>query len=226
MPLHRHAANHETIVVFSGRIRTDIAGQVLLGSKGDVLLYPAGQDHHEQAVGDEGLETCFVAWAGAPAPKGPLKAFDRDGRMGFLARWLAEIATPFAPEQQRLADSLLEALLAEYQHCVAASDSDVVLRVKRYVQANLARPLALEDLAAAAGLSKFHFARVFAVSAGVPPMQFVRRCRTDAARMLLQTTPLPLKAIASQVGFANEYHLCRVFRQVTGVSPGSFRKRS
>lgn len=228
---HLHADYHELIVVLAGRIQTAIGGQILEGAKGDVLLYPAGLEHHEQAMGDEALETYFISWrpwqgrdALATAPAG-LQAFDRDGRMLFLARWLSEIASPQDADAQSLANSLLEVMLGEYQQCIHAGEHNMVLRVKRYVQANLTAGLALDDLAGLVGMSKFHFSRLFSRAAGMSPMRFVRRCRVDYAAMLIQTTPLPLKAVAAQAGFANEYHLSRVFHQTTGVSPGAYRRK-
>jgi transcriptional regulator GlxA family with amidase domain len=57
-------------------------------------------------------------------------------------------------------------------------------------------------------------------------MAFVRRARIDAARALLQSTPLPLRAIAQRVGLSDAYELSRIFKRVTGIAPSAMRRPS
>jgi transcriptional regulator GlxA family with amidase domain len=82
----------------------------------------------------------------------------------------------------------------------------------------------LDDLARKAGMSKYHFVRLYKKLSGRTPMNDVRMIRVEAARDLIITTDLPLKTIATRVGLGNEYYLCRVFRQAFKVPPGYFRK--
>jgi AraC family transcriptional regulator len=104
-------------------------------------------------------------------------------------------------------------------------EHELVLQVKRHFRAHLTEAVTLDGVAAASGLSKFHFARVFREVAGESPMQMLRRMRVEAARALLCSTPLPLKAIAQQVGLNDEFHLSRVFRKVLGCTPSSLRQK-
>jgi AraC-like DNA-binding protein len=88
----------------------------------------------------------------------------------------------------------------------------------------LDRNIGLESLAATAELSVFHFARAFKQSEGTTPHAFVLERRLAKARDLLTATDLPLSQIAFTVGFADQSHLARRFRQMAGVSPGQFRR--
>jgi transcriptional regulator GlxA family with amidase domain len=59
---------------------------------------------------------------------------------------------------------------------------------------------------------------------GLTPMEDLRQLRLEAARDLLLTTDLPLKAIAPRTGLGDEYHLSRLFRRAFGIAPGALRR--
>jgi AraC family transcriptional regulator len=96
-------------------------------------------------------------------------------------------------------------------------------RVLDFVEAALDQPLTLGRLAAAAGLSEFHFARMFRASVGLPPHAYVLARRLDRARRLLAATELPLTDIAAACGFTHPSHLTRHFRAAFGGPPGAWR---
>jgi len=73
-------------------------------------------------------------------------------------------------------------------------------------------------------LSRFHFARAFKQSEGLTPHGLVLERRLAKARELLIRTSLSLSEIASAVGFADQSHFTRRFREVVGASPGQFRR--
>lgn len=222
MAAHRHAGKHELIVVLEGRIHTAIAGRRLDGGVGSALLYPADTMHEEWARGGLPLTTVCIGWRG-DRPEGDLLVADARGRLGELARWLAELAAEPGPEPRRIAAGLFPALLHEFARPASRAGDDLVARVRAWVQPRLAQPIALADLAAAAGLSRFHFVRTFRAAAGSTPMRWLRHQRLQAARTLLLTTALPLRAIAPQTGFADEFQLSRVFRRETGGAPSRLR---
>lgn len=84
--------------------------------------------------------------------------------------------------------------------------------------------LTVEQLAAMAGYSRFHFSRLFRESEGMSPHEFLIRLRLRRAVRLLQTTDHPLKWIASETGFGEAAYFCRVFKRSYGVTPGAFRQ--
>jgi AraC-like DNA-binding protein len=118
-------------------------------------------------------------------------------------------ATRFMPKPSRARGGLAPAALR---------------RIRDYVDSHLEQNIDLESLAATAELSLFHFARTFKQSEGTTPHAFVLERRLARARELLTQTDLPLSEVAFAVGFADQSHLTRRFRQVIGVSPGQFRK--
>lgn len=97
-------------------------------------------------------------------------------------------------------------------------------RVADFVEASLDQPLAIGDLAAAAGLSAFHFTRMFRRSAGVSPHAFVNGRRIARAKSLLEDGSLPLAEIALACGFSSQSHFTARFREAVGVTPGQYAR--
>jgi AraC-like DNA-binding protein len=102
-------------------------------------------------------------------------------------------------------------------------EPQAVARAKELLSSQLAEPPSLEALAAAVGLSPFHFARVFRRATGLPPHAWLLQRRLERARGLLKSGCAPL-SVAMQLGFADQSHLSRQFKRTYGVGPGAYRK--
>jgi len=98
-----------------------------------------------------------------------------------------------------------------------------VRKARACLEARFAERISLAELAAEAGLSKFHLARSFTQDVGVPPHRYQTLLRVAAARQLIQSG-CSLKRTAESVGFADEAHLTRWFKRELGVSPGAWRR--
>jgi transcriptional regulator GlxA family with amidase domain len=95
-------------------------------------------------------------------------------------------------------------------------------RVQDHVAANLGQKITNQALAQVAKLSPSHFARAFKDSQGVAPHRYILECRVKRIQELL-ATDLPLSELAVEVGFSDQSHLTRWFREFVGVTPGSYR---
>jgi transcriptional regulator GlxA family with amidase domain len=95
-------------------------------------------------------------------------------------------------------------------------------RVQDHIAANLGQKITNEALAQVAKLSPSHFARAFKDSQGVAPHRYILECRVKRTQELL-ATDLSLSEIAVEVGFSDQSHLTRWFREIVGVTPGSYR---
>jgi len=96
-------------------------------------------------------------------------------------------------------------------------------RVIDFIEANLAEPLTLDLLAHVAGLSVFHFARVFRQATGFSPYRYVSERRLLRAQRLLMTPELPVHAIGAACGFPRHANFSAAFARARGVSPSAFR---
>jgi AraC family transcriptional regulator len=93
-----------------------------------------------------------------------------------------------------------------------------------YVEEHLTDNPSLEELAAVARISPYHFARQFRAATGLPPHQFVLARRVERARQMLdQDDRLPLAQVAARVGFSDQSQFTRHFKRIVGVTPGRFR---
>lgn len=96
-------------------------------------------------------------------------------------------------------------------------------RVRVLIERSLAQPLHVEDLAAAAHVSAFHFSRLFKLATGRSPHAYLTQQRVERAKELLAESRLPLVHVASAVGFQTQGHFTEVFRRHTGTTPRRFR---
>ena len=86
-------------------------------------------------------------------------------------------------------------------------------------------PLPIHDAAAAAGVTRSHFARVLWRHEGITPGAYLQRLRIEWAKVQLLRTNRPLAAIAVDSGFADQSHFTRIFARIEGTTPGRFRSR-
>jgi AraC-like DNA-binding protein len=104
------------------------------------------------------------------------------------------------------------------------SVKDRIDRAVEFLETNLGEPLQLERVAAVAGISASHFCVVFQQETGHSPMEYLIQMRLKRACELLETTGLPVKDIAREVGYPDPGYFGRAFRSQYGVSPGEHRE--
>jgi AraC family transcriptional regulator len=97
-------------------------------------------------------------------------------------------------------------------------------RITEWMSANLAWEFSLGQLAAQAGMSEFHFNRLFKRATGLPPSQYHIKLRIDTAGRLLRETTKSVITVANEVGYTNPSHFAQVFRKETGLSPSAYRR--
>ena len=144
-----------------------------------------------------------------------LTAADAGGRLA--AESLANI----------LAVHLVRDVLAPHQP--ARQPNGALLRerlraVVEYIEEHLDAGPTLEQMAAVAHLSPYHFARQFKAATGLPPHQYVILRRVERSKRLLQSTDEhSLAEIAADAGFSDQSQFSRHFKRLVGVTPGQFR---
>src|SRR6202011_4318194 len=98
--------------------------------------------------------------------------------------------------------------------------------VVEYIEEHLDAAPTLEQMAAVACLSPYHFARQFKAATGLPPHQYVILRRVERAKRLLQAgTDLSLADVALDSGSPDKSHFSRHFKRLVGVTPRQFRRR-
>ena len=143
---------------------------------------------------------------------GPASDLERYERLAASARLLVRHASHHASVEQG-PGSLPELW----------SDPGLAARVRAHIHdAGTATDLTADDLAAAAGCSRYAAYRAFHQAYGLAPSDYQRQLRVHAARRLLSRGVPPVVA-AAEAGFADQAHLTRWFRRYYGITPGTYR---
>ena len=92
-----------------------------------------------------------------------------------------------------------------------------------YINANLEEDLRVNDIAALAGKSDYHFTRLFKQSTGLPVYRYVQEQRIKLAQRLLADRNLTVTEIAYRAGFASHSRFTELFRRLIGLTPTAYR---
>jgi len=99
-----------------------------------------------------------------------------------------------------------------------------IRRLNVFIEARLDQPVRLKELSAISKLSTAYFSRAFKLTFRETPHAYIVRHRLERAESLMLTTDLLLSDIAARCGFADQAHLCRLFRQQYAKSPAAWRR--
>jgi AraC-like DNA-binding protein len=210
-----------------------VAGGFLIGHPGDE--YVCSHDHY--AGGDECLS--FFPGPELVEQLGGSGGIWQRGSLPPLAELmvLGERAQASAEGRNDIGiDEAGHALLARFVEIVSgrtqrplqatARDRRRAVQAALWIDARSAQPISLDDAAREAGLSAFHFLRLFTGVVGVTPHQYLLRLRLRHAARLLADEERAITDIAFDVGFNDLSNFIRSFRRAAGVSPRGFRRAS
>lgn len=153
----------------------------------------------------------------------------RDSVLSAVVKGLGEAALAGADELYAERAAMFLAVHLLTRHGAVPSPRPVraedirVGRAISFIRDNHHRPLTLTEIAAVAGLSTFHFLRVFKAATGQTPHRFLNSVRVAQARRHLERGALSVTEIAHLCGFATPSRLATAFRQETGLSPTAYR---
>ena len=131
-----------------------------------------------------------------------------------------------------LAQAVAVHLARNYTDKIAEPQSDSpslpgykLRQITDWMAEHVADEFSLEQLATRAGLSKFHFRRLFKHATGVSPSRHQINLRINRARQLLRETKKSVIEVALDVGYTNPSHFAQVFRRETGLTPSKYRRQ-
>lgn len=219
---------------FGYRVRSKlhelVAGAFLIGRPGDEYICT----HEHACCGDECLS---IHLASSLAEAIGTDAVWRAGSLPPLPELmvLAELAQASADNANNIgldeAGVLIASRLADVaggepraRQDVSALDRRRAVEAALFIDDNAHDAIDLGQLADSAGLSAFHFLRLFAKIVGVTPHQYLIRARLRRAARLLADGDVPITTIAYQVGFGDLSNFVRTFHRAAGVSPRRFRQ--
>jgi AraC-like DNA-binding protein len=101
----------------------------------------------------------------------------------------------------------------------------IIATADEFVHSYLGEPITLPEIAKYCGVSPTHLNRVFQARLGISAKRFIYRQRIRSAQRILTESDLPIKEVASLVGFSHASHFCRVFQRDAKLSPTEFRAK-
>ena len=105
---------------------------------------------------------------------------------------------------------------------------DVLVHLRRardHADRHYTEPIGLDELAAVAGLSKYHFLRLFRSAYGRTPAAYLSERRVERAQDLLRATNLTVTEVCHAVGFSSLGSFSSRFRELVGETPSEFQRR-
>lgn len=203
---------------------------------GDLILFAPGEPQRHVCRSTGTAEFYYVHFYPEPAASLPpipsstvcrrARGRDLSGHFQHMIRELQQ-DRPYCHE---IAVSRLEELffLLHREQEGAGADRDParepVRRMIHEINRTWREPLTLEDYAARAGLSKYHFSRCFRAVTGMSPIRYRNRLRLRWAAQLLEETDEPIAALAAQAGFESSRYFSDAFKAAYGCAPAEYRK--
>ena len=217
-----HAAGGQVLALYTGVALAGEAG--LLDGRRGVVPWPfipsvlRHAPHIDLAAGDAWVEHERIWTADSPvlATELVLRAMQACGLDALVEAGRAVML--HTPERQQLSRSIAAANTRR----VGAGTLE---RARRWLDAHWHEPYRLADVARASGFSERSLLRHFRAAYGMSPLQRVHELRVTHARVLLETTYLPIEAIAEQCGWRDSAALREVFARATGSTPAAYRER-
>jgi AraC family transcriptional regulator len=244
-----HAHSFYTVtILFAGCLLTTISANEFSLSEGQIALTNIGETHTGVAEGFEFLSISInpilvdelvseIGLTRAAAEIVFRSSVVEDEIISATARLIAgELAQEKIGHTQML-DSLVRQLAIHLlrAHLTVRKSAQIELsragfvdrRLRRaieFIHDNYGRELGLEEIAAAAYLSEFHFARLFKQITGLTPHVYLANLRIERARKLLAETEIPIIEIAAMVGYQSHSHFTKIFKSITGLTPRTYRE--
>jgi AraC family transcriptional regulator len=239
--------HHIVLLVTTGTVRVEQQRGGLIHSAmhrpGNIMIIPAGYASNwygsAPATAKLRFPTALLASAadeiGVQHSTELRNVFEtRDPFIEHLSALLtAELYRPAHPAQALIAEAASLALTAhllrsydglgiELQALPRKLGQHALNRICEYIHGALGEKITLTELATIAGVSRFHFSRLFKQSTGLSPMAYVERSRMDLAQSLIRSGQHSLVEIALMVGFADQSHFSRRFRRHMRCTPTQF----
>lgn len=210
---------------------------------GDLMVVPAGEPH---AYGTDPTHPWTLHWFHAMGRSVPLLLehlrVSTSSPVVHLGRSL-ELEALFDEVREGLEDDYSErslvyasqalghlmGMMSRLREGASRDEPTAIDRVRQsleHLRAHLATPHDVTTLSSLAGVSLSHYSELVRAATGYPPKEYLTRLRMHRAAQLLDTTDLPIKHIAREVGFPDPFHFSRVFRRINEKSPSAYRQRT
>jgi AraC family transcriptional regulator len=235
MPRHTHP-NAYFSVILRGAYTETTRFKTREGRASTVIFHPAGETHAFRVHADELLcmtVTLGQGWAERVRPLS--RPFDigatfRGGRIYQLGtRLFRELNKEDAASSIAVEGLVLEIIADASRQIEPAGRRTTprwLMQAREALDHEYMDPPKLDDMAKRVGVHAVHLSRAFRSHFGCTVGDYIRQLRVEHARKQMSDTSTPLVAIAADAGFSDQAHFTRIFKRMTGMTPGQYRARA
>ncbi len=237
----RRPAHDDNLLIYCldgvGRLRSGGARHLIRG--GDLVLLPKGHAHSYASARTDpwtlywvhfqgNAATAFIDYLGYQKNR-PVQRVGLAPTLGTnFHNLLAAGKTGYSDKAFITAANQLRHLITlfalEAQLQRGRQDAGLQLEaVQAYMREHIHQPLGLDDLAAVARLSKYHFSNRYKQMTGCSPIKHFLHLKMEYACQRLDKSDLSIKAIAAELGYTDPLYFSRLFRGTLGMSPRKYR---
>jgi AraC family transcriptional regulator len=232
MPRHTHSDAYFSVIL-RGAYTETTRFKTREGRASTVIFHPAGETHGFRVHGEELM--CLTVTLGknwAERVRSLSRPFDvgatfRGGRIFQLGTRLFRELNKEDPASSIAIEGLVLEIIADASRQIEPTSRRPIPRwlsqAKESLHEEFMDPPKLEDLARRSGVHTVHLSRAFRSHFGCTVGDYIRQLRVEHARMQMATTETPLVDIAADAGFSDQAHFTRIFKRMTGMTPGQFR---
>lgn len=231
--------NYMLFYICDGRLSVTSGGQTMVASAGQAGFLNCHEPHEYHTIGN--TEFVWLHLDGSNTADFYQQAVWAHGGFVFdtpyaqeIKNGIYEIIFAFRNEQPfsevRLSHKIYGLLAAAVDtnkpENERSAKNDPVAAAMYFIRQQYMNPITLNDVAAYANMSLYHFSRLFKRDCGYSPHEYIILTRLNRAKHLLKTTDLAIKVIAQKVGYQNVSSFTNAFTARVGISPTLFRKYS
>jgi len=242
-PMHLHEDYTEVLFIREGKGDFIIGNKAIKGEKGDLLISNSGTLHDERSSADNPLTTyvCGInnfQIKGLPANHlihdNTLPVINSDRYFNIIKDLFELIVDDALRDTIGMEEtcqyilctliSLINRILQNRYETKQVETISLGMRIKEYIDQNYMNKINLAEIASELYISPFYLVHVFKKEFGFSPIQYIINRRIGEAQNILIKTKQPIVEIARMVGYENPNYFNLLFKKVTGISPGKFRK--
>jgi len=237
----RRQMDYQLVIIHSGNLTLTLDHEVIEVPENHAILLSPGHREHFSFARDQETRHSWIALAADAQSeelgedfakfRGPFPFLGRMASLLDIARHGLAPTTQPDPLHNRIYEELATAILCAFAcavcdgHKASENSQPVLARMERFIAENYARPLTLDLIARAAGISRQHLLKLCRLANKATPMDQLYAKRLEVASDLLLHTGFSIAEIATQSGFLNQFHFSRRFKQSLGSSPSTWRGR-
>jgi AraC-like DNA-binding protein len=232
--MHSHRAI-EIVYHPRGRGLTRLESHEIAFRESSAIIY-APEERHDQVMDCEGEDLCVTLAVPARYRGVPRQCFSV-GRVEDAAiiediRILSQGRVDLTPTEQAIFNLRATSTLYALVHLAQVRDEEndlgadkYVQKAEQYIRDHFATLTTLREAAEHAGIGHDHLRHAVKAARGRSLVRYLTEVRIERAKTLLLHSRIPLKQVASQCGFRDEYYFSAVFRRLVGSPPGRYRAR-